>query len=306
MLLVLHVLQQHQRQRHGADARQADQRHGAGYGAIVPAPALRNCAVLTRRSSLLVSATSRTISSVTLARFASSDRRHALDAHDRVRQRRKVALVAHAAQQEFERAARLAAARRRSGGRIEPLRAARRGRRRRRFGRCAASRATARIDQCAQRVVEARVLAPSVRGQDHVFVRMRSSARYGSRSCSSGRPQSISAEHHAGGEHVHRGCGAAPRARLGRRCSRACRRCARRCAVAHARGDAEVHHARPALARPSGCSTASGRGARCPARARRRARRARRSISSAASRARQRAARGAARPASGRRRTRTP
>ena len=44
-----------------------------GTEAMVPAPALRKCAVLTRRSSLLVSATSRTISSVTPSMLASSD-----------------------------------------------------------------------------------------------------------------------------------------------------------------------------------------------------------------------------------------
>ena len=70
---------------------------------LPPAPLKRT--VFTRRSSLLVSATSLRISPDRLSRlpfFAAGD---ALDARHRIRQRGEVAVVAHAAQQEVEHAA---------------------------------------------------------------------------------------------------------------------------------------------------------------------------------------------------------
>ena len=73
---------------------------------MVPPPACWNDALLTRRSSLCVSATSLRISAARLFDALVVRRGHALDACHGVRQRWKIALVAHAPQQEVQRAVR--------------------------------------------------------------------------------------------------------------------------------------------------------------------------------------------------------
>ena len=213
---------------------------------IVPPPAWRNCAVLTSRSSLLVSATSLQdlvgqARQVLVVRVGD-----ALDAHDRIGQRRKVALVAHAAQQEVERAA----ARPRPSR--SPARAAadaatapaRRGRPRRSAG---AARHRARSPGTAARAARRRRRPPSG-GSDQVFgahahdravrvalvqqpARRRASRRARRRRRTRPSPAPV------------------PRRRRPRAtCSRACRRCARRSRrrAARAAMPKSITRARPA------------------------------------------------------------
>ena len=243
----------------------------------VPAPALRKCAVLTMRSSLLVSATSRTISSVTPAMLAFSDCVTRWMRTTDVRQRREVALVAHAAQQEFERRAVAAVGAHAAPGRA--TRAARCGTRARRLGaprRVARDRAHARSARRRRRSTLP-VLASIISGgqtMSSFWMRSQRAVRIALDAAAAGRRSSGPASCR---RRTRPSADAAPRRAIAsgddvaRRADDAAV-----VRVGHARGDAEVHHARRGPARPSGCWTASGRGARCPARARWRSRRARR------------------------------
>ena len=121
MPLVVHVLEQHQRQRHVADAGKADQRDRARDGADAAAGrggevrGVDHAQQLVRQRHVLEDLVGQA-----RQRFGLRGR-HALDARDRGRQRRKVALVAHAPQQEFQR--RMAVPRlggRRDFGRLRP------------------------------------------------------------------------------------------------------------------------------------------------------------------------------------------
>ncbi len=177
-----------------------------GTEAMVPAPALRKCAVLTRRSSLLVSATSRTISSVTPAMLASSDcvtrwmRTTASDSAGksllwRMRRNRNSSVA------RSPPSAPMGAG---SSHSCSALRNAAAD-----SGRRDGSRETARITS-ARRASSVASLPAGCPGQTMSSLTMRSSARYGSLSASIGRPQIIWPSIMPAANTSISGCGAAP------------------------------------------------------------------------------------------------
>ena len=267
MLLVVHVVQQHQRQRHVAHTGEADQRDRARHGGdgaaagMAKRRAVHQAQQLVRQRHVFQDFGGQAVQAFVVRR------RDALDAGHRIRQRRKIALVAHAPQQEVERAVRGRRGRWPVGG-LHP------GVERRNQRACAVE---ARTRRARNRALHDRAQA-GIEGiglrQHDVFVHRAVQRAVRVALLQQRAADQQLAQHHAGGEHVHRRRRRQALRGFGRHVAGRADRCARTPSDTRA-GDAEVHHAGATVRHRAGCSTASGRGARCLAHARRAAPRAR-------------------------------
>ncbi|MNV23422.1 hypothetical protein D3C71_1144340 [compost metagenome] len=240
MGLVLHVVEQHQAECHVAHGVEAHQAHGPRHGADGAPARMREMHAVDQAQQLVGE---RHILEDLVCEIADAvvlGVGHALDARHRVRQRRKVALVAHAPQQEVERG--IAGGRGRAGRSGPGTQGIAKLRRRRiALARLARHRT---LQNGPQGVVHAR---PQVFRQHQGFVGNAVQRLPGVLLVDQWPAREQLHQHQGGRIHIHGRCRGRPGRRLGREVRRGATGQLRIRHSLHRRRHAEVHHPRVAL-----------------------------------------------------------